>query len=214
MMTAQPAQSSPFVAPSRNGDAWFFAGHTSSFPNLTEPGADILCEPRPCRNGESVPGCKVFHIPSSDISQAYEVDGESMLSLDEATSKDQVLIFQYKGKIHAVDNAEMSTFSIPVGQADSWLLTPDTDFWLRVEGTPFDIEDFGVVLSAGITCPKHGWSFDLYTGRADRSSYRIRTWEVQLRPVRDSKTEVGSDDSKRDNEESQEVWVRRKRRMG
>lgn len=131
-MTTQPA---PCVASSRNGDAWFFAGHTSSFPNLTEPGADGLREPRPCKNGGSVLGCKVFHIPSSDISQAYEVDGESMTSHDGATSRDQVLIFQYRGKIHAIDNvnflgpledisllscyAEMPTFSVSVGRYDT-----------------------------------------------------------------------------------------------
>ncbi|KAI1197493.1 hypothetical protein F5X97DRAFT_301736 [Nemania serpens] len=193
MMTTQPA---PCVASSRNGDAWFFAGHTSSFPNLTEPGADGLREPRPCKNGGSVLGCKVFHIPSSDISQAYEVDGESMTSHDGATSRDQVLIFQYRGKIHAIDNR-----------------CPHSAYPLA-EGTPFDIEDFGVVLSAGITCPKHDWSFDLYTGKADRSNYRLRIWEVQLRPIREPKTGVGSDDSQRENEGSQEVWVRRKQRMG
>ncbi|KAI1187157.1 hypothetical protein F5B17DRAFT_430784 [Nemania serpens] len=126
-MTTQPA---PFVAPSRNGDAWFFAGHTSSFPNLTEPGTDVLCEPRPCKNGNSVPGCKVFHIPSGDISQVYEVEVDGELT----TYQDQVLIFQYKGKIYAIDNvnsfgplednkmlnyhAEMPTFSVSVGQYD------------------------------------------------------------------------------------------------
>lgn len=25
------------------------------------------------------------------------------------------------------------------------------------QGIPFDIEDFGIVLSAGLTCPKHNW---------------------------------------------------------
>lgn len=58
---------------------------------------------------------------------------------------------------------------------ETWLFTANTDFWPRTEGTPFDIEDFGVVLSAGITCPKHGWSFDLFTGRADRNNYMLRT---------------------------------------
>lgn len=83
-------------------------------------------------------------------------------------------------------------------------------------GIPFDIEDFGVVLSAGLTCPKHGWSFDLFTGRADRGNYLLRRWEVQLRPVTKSESEItassGSTNGKADK--SQEVWVRRKQRMG
>ena len=70
------------------------------------------------------------------------------------------------------------------------------------KGTPFDIEDFGIALSAGITCPKHGWSFDLFSGQADRGSYRLKLWEVEIRAV-----SGGGDDEK-------EVWVRRRQRMG
>jgi nitrite reductase/ring-hydroxylating ferredoxin subunit len=59
---------------------------------------------------------------------------------------------------------------------------------------PFDIEDFGIVLSAGITCPKHSWSFDLFSGRSDRGNYKLKVWEAEVR--------------------GEEVWVRRKPRMG
>ncbi|GAP90497.1 putative rieske domain-containing protein [Rosellinia necatrix] len=192
-MTTLPA---PFVSPSREGDAWFFAGLTSSFPSLTESGADVLDEPQPCGNGESSPGCKVFHVPLSDASQAKQVEGDAMTSHNGVALQDQVLIFQYKGKIYAIDNK-----------------CPHSAFPLA-KGTPFDIEDFGVVLSAGITCPKHGWSFDLFTGRADRSNYLLRRWEVQLRPVKDARIKAGSDDSQNDNGDAEEVWVRRKQRMG
>jgi len=75
---------------------------------------------------------------------------------------------------------------------------PHSSFPLS-HGTPFDIEDFGIVLSAGITCPKHGWSFDLFSGMGDRGNYRLKVWETQLRDV-----EGGE----------KEVWVRRKQRMG
>jgi len=67
--------------------------------------------------------------------------------------------------------------------------------------TPFDIEDFGVVLSSGIICPKHDWSFDLHTGRADRGNYKLHVWEVQQRPE-------GKEDNKT------EVWIRRRQRIG
>ncbi|KAI0109587.1 hypothetical protein GGR51DRAFT_558279 [Nemania sp. FL0031] len=186
----------PFVAPSQTGNNWFFAGLTSSFPNLIESGADVIREPRVCENGESVPGCKVFNIPADDVSQARQVEGKEMSLYNGAALQDQVLIFQYKGKIHAVDNK-----------------CPHSAFPLA-NGIPFDIEDFGVVLSAGITCPKHGWSFDLFTGIADRSNYKLRTWEVQLRPVEKSETDQGGDENPKTNEDIQEVWVRRKQRIG
>jgi nitrite reductase/ring-hydroxylating ferredoxin subunit len=64
------------------------------------------------------------------------------------------------------------------------------------------------VLSAGITCPKHMWSFDLFTGRADRGGYKLKLWEVELR----SAAEAGGDTD--DNIREQEVWVRRKQRFG
>ena len=60
------------------------------------------------------------------------------------------------------------------------------------------MEDFGVVLSAGLTCPKHGWSFDLFTGVGDRGNYKLKVWETQIREEDGEKT----------------VWVRRKPRMG
>ncbi|KAI2635211.1 hypothetical protein GGS21DRAFT_517570 [Xylaria nigripes] len=186
-------ESVPFIAPSRKGDAWFFAGLTSSFPNLTGSGADVLYEPRPCgRNGEFMPGCKVFHVPSGDSSQAQEIEGDAMISHNGAALQDQIVIFQYKGKIHAVDNK-----------------CPHSAFPLA-KGTPFDIEDFGIVLSSGITCPKHGWSFDLFTGRADRNNYMLRTWEVQVRPIDGPM----ADGDSHQEEEVKEVWIRRKQRMG
>ena len=79
---------------------------------------------------------------------------------------------------------------------------PHSSFPLS-RGIPFDIEDFGVVLSAGITCPKHSWSFDLFTGNADRGGYKLPIWEVELRDIKAS--EPGSDEL-----HDKEVWVRRK----
>ena len=76
------------------------------------------------------------------------------------------------------------------------------------KGTPFDIEDFGVRLSAGIRCPKHDWSFDLVRGNGDRGNYRLKIWEVQLRPISGARDDEGI------NGEVKEVWVRRKQRMG
>ncbi|CAJ2513333.1 Uu.00g014520.m01.CDS01 [Anthostomella pinea] len=94
----------PFVLPSRKGDAWFFTGLTSSFPNITESGSGSLYEPQECDQVDATPGCKVFHVSASDSSQARQIEGDDMISHDGAALQDQVLVFQYRGKFHAVDN--------------------------------------------------------------------------------------------------------------
>ncbi|KAI0599337.1 hypothetical protein F4775DRAFT_121669 [Biscogniauxia sp. FL1348] len=186
----------PFTVRSRLGDAWFSVGLTSSFPNIKESGGVILHEPQSCGRDNSLPGCKVFHVPSTDSTQAHQVEADAVLSQNGAMLQDQVLVFQYQGKFHAVDNK-----------------CPHSAFPLA-KGVPFDIEDFGVVLSAGLTCPKHGWSFDLFTGQADRSNYVLRRWEIELRPVTKPDIIANGDDTNGKADESQEVWVRRKQRNG
>jgi hypothetical protein len=91
----------PFRAPSRGGADWFSAGVTSSFPDV---GLDEN-EPRLCGNhGENntQPGCKVFHVPKTDTSQRTEVE----IPPDDVAQNftDQVLVFQYRGKFHAIDH--------------------------------------------------------------------------------------------------------------
>ncbi|KAF3007305.1 hypothetical protein E8E14_004307 [Neopestalotiopsis sp. 37M] len=179
-----------FVAPNRRGDAWFSVGLASSFPNITESGSDIVADTRPCGGGqgEEAPGCKVFQVPKDDSSLAAQVDSSDVeeAAFTARDLKDQVLVFQYKGKFHAINNQ-----------------CPHSSFPLS-NGTPFDIEDFGVVLSAGISCPKHGWSFDLFSGQGDRGTYRLKLWEIQARPVAGALAD----------DEEREIWVRRKQRMG
>lgn len=64
-----------------------------------------------------------------------------------------------------------------------------------------------MVLSTGVTCPKHGWSFDIHTGMSDRAQYKLGVWEVELREVKGEVDPVS-------NEADKEVWVRRKPRRG
>ena len=90
---------------------------------------------------------------------------------------------------------------------------PHSSFPLS-KGVPFDIEDFGIVLSAGLTCPKHGWSFDLFSGRSDRGNYRLKVWEVELRDVAGGQEGKEVAEGQEVQEKTQEVWVRRKPRMG
>ncbi|KAJ6020620.1 hypothetical protein N7540_006124 [Penicillium herquei] len=133
------------------------------------------------------PKCKAFMIPadgSSDPQAPEEADLDSSKNL-----KDQVLVFKYQGKVHATDHQ-----------------CPHALFPLS-QGKLFDIEDFGIKLSTGLTCPKHGWSFDIITGKGDRGNYNLKVWEVQLREPSESSDAAPDSDDK-------EVWVRRKQRIG
>ncbi|KAK1991015.1 Rieske domain-containing protein [Colletotrichum falcatum] len=190
---------SSFRARSRSEAGWFLAGLSTSFPDLgTDEGN--LSELRFC-GADLKPGCKVFRVPKSDSSRSA---AEVLMAPDvldyaeiEGGLKEQVLVFKYRGKFHAVDHK-----------------CPHSSYPLS-HGTPFDIEDFGVVLSAGLTCPKHGWSFDLFSGMADRARYKLGVWEVQLREVAETETPAPSGEPGGVTESSEkEVWVRRKQRIG
>ncbi|KAL7947573.1 hypothetical protein V8C42DRAFT_318146 [Trichoderma barbatum] len=188
-----------FFGASSLGAAWFSVGLASSFPD-SGLDDDNLAKYRTC-SAEIKPGCKVFQVPREDSSQRAEVviGEDGMLELSDMKGlKDQVLVFQYKGKFHAVDH-KCPHSSYPLSQA-----------------TPFDIEDFGIVLSAGLTCPKHDWSFDLFTGTGDRGNYRLQIWETQLREVKNSETlpQADADANKVSDSAEKEVWVRRKQRIG
>lgn len=85
---------------SRQGAQWTFVGRTSEFPDVDDD-AGNLAKHRVC-NTKSIPGCKAFHIPKEDISSSKEVEiGDDALG---KPLTDEVLIFQYKGKFHAVDH--------------------------------------------------------------------------------------------------------------
>ncbi|KAI6781648.1 putative mitochondrial carrier-like protein [Emericellopsis cladophorae] len=165
-------------------DTWFPVGRLSSFPEVGEDDEDLV-HPREC-SATARPGCKVFNVPKDDLSKRSEVlittDGLGLMDEEGQALQDQVLIFKHRGKMHAIDHK-----------------CPHSSFPLS-RGIPFDIEDFGVVLSAGITCPKHSWSFDLFTGNADRGGYKLPIWKVELRDVKAS--EPGSDEL-----HDKEVWI-------
>ncbi|KAH7018362.1 Rieske domain-containing protein [Microdochium trichocladiopsis] len=185
----------PFNIPSRAGATWFQVGSTSSFPNIADSGSSTLAA---CGDAGHGPPCKVFEISAPDADRPNQMT--EIEDLDDAplasALQDQVLVFQYRGRFHAVDNK-----------------CPHSSYPLS-NGAPFDIEDFGVVLSAGLTCPKHGWSFDLFSGRADRGNYRLKLWEVQLRPASGTGPVVDGRLASAASTEEHQVWIRRKQRMG
>ncbi|KAK1751429.1 hypothetical protein QBC47DRAFT_307884 [Echria macrotheca] len=182
----------PFRAPAKSGGDWFPVGPATSFPDVGHDGAVSL--PQSCGSEPNRTGCKVFHVPKEDSKQRTEIavcpDDDPDAAPD---MTDQVLVFRFRGKFHAIDHQ-----------------CPHSSYPLS-KGIPFDIEDFGIVLSAGLTCPKHGWSFDLFSGRSDRGAYKLKVWETQLR---DGAGGVVSVLEGGDVPEGTEVWVRRKPRLG
>jgi hypothetical protein len=107
----------PFNSSSRQGDAWFFVGNSSSFPNTTESGNVILADevtPLDCQSDlvtvSSRYGCKVFLAPEriNPSSRAEQLSHDPKDQLNATLRKgDQVLVFQYKDKFHAVDNVRV-----------------------------------------------------------------------------------------------------------
>jgi nitrite reductase/ring-hydroxylating ferredoxin subunit len=162
-------------------DGWLRAGLASSFPNVAPKPASRSAEKKAslhtaAANTDEQPACKILKPHYTEgVATACE------LTSDEAQEtigvEPQVLVFRYGNKIIAIDHC-----------------CPHRNYPLS-RGSVYDIEDFGIVLSAGITCPGHGWAFDLYTGLSDRGTYKLGVWETMT---------VESDGGE------EEVWVRRK----
>jgi nitrite reductase/ring-hydroxylating ferredoxin subunit len=175
---------------------WIYAGRGSSFQEIyLGDGSDDASQlaPKELTGGsrseaaeiETTLPCTILQLASATSFTAQEVSAPAA----EATlnTHPQVLVFRYRGKLHAIDHA-----------------CPHSAFPLS-KGALHDIEDFGVVLSTGIICPKHGWEFDLFTGHSDRGGYKLNVWEVDVRSGENGFGEF-----------EEEVWVRRKekRRFG
>lgn len=153
---------------------WIFVGLASSFPDITPRSSKIKLSAPSCSDPEkSQPACRIFEV-SEAIAQEQTID-DAELSVG---LKPQALVFRYRGKIHALP-ASCPHRSYPLSR-----------------GSLYDIEDFGIRLSAGIVCPKHGWSFDLFTGESDRGAYQMAPWEVETR--------------KGEGDGDEEVWIRKK----
>ncbi|RDW79408.1 hypothetical protein BP6252_04046 [Coleophoma cylindrospora] len=94
----------PFVRPVQAGSAWFFAGLTSSFPDVSSQDGS-LSDLYQC-NDDLKPGCRAFQVAREDSSQAVAVELED--AVRNVNLKDQVLVFQHKGKFHAIDHVRIS----------------------------------------------------------------------------------------------------------
>lgn len=103
----------PFRAWRRTENDWFSVGLTSSFPDLDDT-TTALSSPRECTglaDSNPTPGCKAFYVPQEDTSKRKEVpiaeDAADAATSDtgaEIDLTDQVLVFRYRGKFHAIDH--------------------------------------------------------------------------------------------------------------
>ena len=157
-------------------NSWLFAGPASALTNI-EPSASPRTKIAKSTNpADGPPPCTILELPSSDTPE----EAPRRLTPSEAQESiglaPQVLVFRYRNKLHAINHS-----------------CPHRTHPLS-RGSLYDIEDFGIIFSAGITCPGHGWAFDVNTGLCDRGSYKLQVWEVESR----------------DGDEGEEVWIRRK----
>ena len=91
---------------------WIYAGLTNSFPDLTQDLLSVSDTRKQCNPHSEeaiIPGCKIFQITPGeadatpvDVSRNSEEDPEDIDS--NSSLQSQVLIFQYRGKFHAMDN--------------------------------------------------------------------------------------------------------------
>lgn len=73
---------------------------------MTSEDAGQLAGARPCNGDDAArAGCKVFHVPKDDSSAATEVLVRNSDAPPEVGGlRDQVLVFQYKAKFHAINH--------------------------------------------------------------------------------------------------------------
>lgn len=81
----------PFFRSSRPDASWHRVGRVSEFPEVSQHNEDC----------QVTTACKAFRIPNSNMKGAAptEMDVEMPGEL-----KDQVLVFRYKGAVHAIDH--------------------------------------------------------------------------------------------------------------
>lgn len=99
-----------FTWPPRPEKTWMSVGPLSAFPDIASEDERNLIQTRLC-DSTARPGCKIFHIPKETPTQGTEV--EVPLDIIEFPSHgveltDQVLLFKYNGKMHAVDHVRSS----------------------------------------------------------------------------------------------------------
>ena len=97
---------SSLSGPALQANTWFFVGLASSFPDILGSEIDLTSEVCELKGTE---GCKIFRVSDGDNVIAVELvsDIGQEEALNTKDLKDQVLIFQYNGKLHAMENVSL-----------------------------------------------------------------------------------------------------------
>ena len=93
----------PFLQPSQAGAKWFCAGLASTYPDIDD--SVRIGEQRLC-NGKHLPGCRVFSVPCEGGSGVTEIEIDDWKDDKAGPVKDQVMVFQHRGKFIAVDHVK------------------------------------------------------------------------------------------------------------
>ncbi|CAK1355795.1 unnamed protein product [Cercospora beticola] len=181
----QPYRAPPQATP----NPWIYVGPASAIEDITPTEGKHntkLSSTKPPADPEDIfasptitTPCKILQLAGPGSSSAEELTPD--VAQTTLGIQPQILVFRYRDKIHAIDHS-----------------CPHQNYPLS-RASLYDIEDFGIVLSAGIECPKHGWSFDVNTGQSDRGNYKLGVWDVEIRSGENGFGET-----------EEEVWVRRK----
>jgi hypothetical protein len=112
-----------------NNNPWLYAGLSSSFPNISrsEDNKTRICPRTPDDTPDQPQPCKTFTKPSPDSSPKL-----TPTSISEAPPN-SLMVFRYKERIYAMEQA-----------------CPHQGYPLT-KASLSDIEDFGIVLSVGVT---------------------------------------------------------------
>jgi nitrite reductase/ring-hydroxylating ferredoxin subunit len=98
------------VPSANNCDTWFAVGLASSFSNITTDTARPLATYIP-RSASDGLGCKVFSVQDEDgdTQVAVQMPLDVNDQIKSFTHKrEQILVFQYNGKFHAIDNVRLT----------------------------------------------------------------------------------------------------------
>lgn len=94
-----------FWNPSREAAKWLPVGSISEFPDVGTDDGNVI-QSRRC-DEKMQPGCKIFYVPKEDVSQMSQVAIPAHSTLSPSIGpelQDQVVVFRYKGRIHAIDH--------------------------------------------------------------------------------------------------------------
>ncbi len=94
-----------FWPPTRPDAQWVSVGPLAQFPDVAADQGNLI-QPRAC-DAKSLPGCRILVVPKSDPSQAAEIAipaGAATSPTEGQDLKDQVVVFRYRDKMHALDH--------------------------------------------------------------------------------------------------------------